>query len=257
MSLGDDIAERFREAACVGDLTLLTKLELQGVDLNSKNSMNGWTALHWACKRNHVAVVKYLLDRGADRNIKNKDGHTPAQLTSNEEIRNLLGVSSECEVKTTPLPILPNYLASPAFPYISNDRDNQSHFPVNSMYYKASGGDGRSVYTPTVSSSMSDELVLKARLANSDEKDFIEIELPRTQLHFAGLFSLMCAELGVDKSLVAKIRKLPDTIIRKDKDVKRLTDFQELELVLTNKAASAASRTYCLAPARNNETILY
>lgn len=100
-------------------------------------------------------------------------------------------------------------------------------------------------------------MVLKARLANSDEKDFIEIELPHTQQTFAGLFNLMCAELGVDKGLVAKIRKLPDTIVRKDKDVKRLTDFQELELVLTNKAASASSRTYCLAPARNNETILY
>ncbi|KYO31063.1 hypothetical protein Y1Q_0016431 [Alligator mississippiensis] len=29
-----------------------------------------------------------------------------------------------------------------------------------------------------------------------------------------------------------KIRKLPDTLVRKDKDVARLQDFQELELVL-------------------------
>lgn len=101
------------------------------------------------------------------------------------------------------------------------------------------------------------ELVLKVRIANSDEKDFIEIELPHTHLNFSGLLNLMCAELGVDKSLVAKIRKLPDTIVRKDKDVRRLKDLQELELVLTNKAISASSRTYSLGPARNNETILY
>lgn len=49
------------------------------------------TALHWACKRNHMAVVQYLVEKGADKNVKNKDGHIPAQLTSNEEIRQILG----------------------------------------------------------------------------------------------------------------------------------------------------------------------
>lgn len=101
------------------------------------------------------------------------------------------------------------------------------------------------------------ELVLKARIANSDERDFIEVELSLSTLTFTSLINLLCAELGVDKNLVAKIRKLPDTIVRKDKDVRRLKDFQELELVLTNKAMSSASRTYCLGPARNAETILY
>ena len=103
----------------------------------------------------------------------------------------------------------------------------------------------------------SSELVLKVRLANSAEKDFIEVELEESNKTFSSLMNLMCAELGVDKNLVSKIRKLPDTIVRKDKDVGRLLDFQELELVLTNKAMSAASRTYSLEPARNHETILY
>ena len=103
----------------------------------------------------------------------------------------------------------------------------------------------------------SSELVLKVRLANSDEKDFIEVELEEPNRSYTSLLNLMCAELGVDKNLVSKIRKLPDTIVRKDKDVGRLRDFQELELVLTNRAMSAASRTYSLEPARNHETILY
>lgn len=42
MSLGDDSGERLREAACVGDLSLVAKLESQGIDINSKNAMNGW-----------------------------------------------------------------------------------------------------------------------------------------------------------------------------------------------------------------------
>ncbi|KAH9490032.1 Transmembrane 9 super member 3 [Bulinus truncatus] len=42
MSLGDDTGERLREAACYGDLVSITKLESQGVDINSKNVVNGW-----------------------------------------------------------------------------------------------------------------------------------------------------------------------------------------------------------------------
>lgn len=101
------------------------------------------------------------------------------------------------------------------------------------------------------------ELVLKARIANGEEKDFIEIELDRSNMTFQHLLDTLCFELGVDKKLVAKIRKLPNTIVRKDKDVCRLTNFQEMELCLTNKAISASSRTYNLGPAKNNETILY
>ncbi|GFO04220.1 ankyrin repeat domain-containing protein 40-like [Plakobranchus ocellatus] len=248
----EEVNERLREAACVGDLNLLSKLLAQGASVNGKNGMNGWTPLHWACKRNHTSVVRHLLQQGADKNITNNDGHMPAQLSSNKEICELLGVSSESQVNSS-LPITPNYLANPPFPYSSDNLQPQ----VPAVPARYAGGD--SYLSSTVSRSMPsiDELVLKARLANSDEKDFIEIELEGSNKTFSNLMNLMCAELGVDKNLVAKIRKLPNTIIRKDKDVGRLQDFQELELVLTNKAMSAASRTYCLEPARNSETILY
>lgn len=106
------------------------------------------------------------------------------------------------------------------------------------------------------------EVVLKIRLANSDERDFLEVELDRSNWCFESLLNLMCRELVVDRRLVQKVRKLPDTIVRKDKDVRRLRDFQELELVLTNRAMSSASRNYSgLSPGLNNgvrnEQILY
>lgn len=104
------------------------------------------------------------------------------------------------------------------------------------------------------------ELVLKIRIAYTNDPDFIEVELPRVHLRYDALLNLMCAELGVDKQLVSRIRKLPNTIVRKDKDVGRLTDFQELELLLTNKATSAASRSYrgiTTSPNMTNEQILY
>lgn len=76
------------------------------------------------------------------------------------------------------------------------------------------------------------------------ERDFIEVDLDRSKLTYESLVSLLTKELGIDRQLLHKVRKLPNTIVRKDKDVQRLLDYQELELVLTTKAMSATSRTY-------------
>lgn len=87
------------------------------------------------------------------------------------------------------------------------------------------------------------ELVLKVRVANSDEKDFIEIDIPR-HISFDQLVTLMRSELAVDaKAVVKKVRKLPDTIIRNDRDVQRLHDYQELELVLVQTSAKSVAST--------------
>ncbi|XP_010213940.1 PREDICTED: ankyrin repeat domain-containing protein 40-like [Tinamus guttatus] len=76
------------------------------------------------------------------------------------------------------------------------------------------------------------ELVLKVRVQNLRDTDFIEIELDRQELTYQDLLRVSCCELGVNPEQVEKIRKLPNTLVRKDKDVARLQDFQELELVL-------------------------
>ncbi|NXX95545.1 ANR40 protein, partial [Centropus bengalensis] len=78
------------------------------------------------------------------------------------------------------------------------------------------------------------ELVLKVRIQNPNlkENDFIEIELNRQELTYQELLQVSCRELRVNPEHVQKIRKLPNTMLRKDKDVARLQDFQELELVL-------------------------
>ena len=98
------------------------------------------------------------------------------------------------------------------------------------------------------------ELVLKVRVANSIETDFIEIELDNRHLTFDNLVNMMCKELDLNKRLVSKIRKLPDTIVRKDKDVKRLKDFQELEVVVASKAVNQSSLNYGPQP---REMIVY
>ncbi|KFU98100.1 ANR40 protein, partial [Pterocles burchelli] len=91
------------------------------------------------------------------------------------------------------------------------------------------------------------ELVLKVRVQNLRDNDFIEIELDRQELTYQDLLRVSCCELGVNPEQVEKIRKLPNTLVRKDKDVARLQDFQELELVLVKSDSSpfrnAASST--------------
>lgn len=85
------------------------------------------------------------------------------------------------------------------------------------------------------------DLVLKVRVANSDEKDFIEIDVPR-QTTFDHLVTLMRTELALDtEAVVRKVRKLPDTIVRNDRDVRRLHDYQELELVLAHGSTKPVS----------------
>ena len=44
------LEEQFRESACYGDVDIMNSLLNAGVNVNSQNKMNGWTALHWACK---------------------------------------------------------------------------------------------------------------------------------------------------------------------------------------------------------------
>ncbi|XP_014804918.1 PREDICTED: ankyrin repeat domain-containing protein 40 [Calidris pugnax] len=311
--------ERLREAAAVGDAEEVRRLVELGVSLNSQNEVNGWTCLHWACKRNHAAVVAYLLHAGADKEICTKKGERPAQLTSKREIRKMLGVEDDelsDLTKDSDLPIIPNYLANPPFPYVYNtmshslpdpspngsishsepqDTDSSSLPDVERCPCAASQrgtaapeaagkGDMPSLPPratpihqrgPLYPGSMSwsrgppspagsnqplpqqenvgpvpafqpvfftgafplnmQELVLKVRIQNPNlrENDFIEIELDRQELTYKELLRVSCHELGVNPEHVQKIRKLPNTMLRKDKDVARLQDFQELELVLT------------------------
>ncbi|KAM6403348.1 ankyrin repeat domain-containing protein 40 isoform 2-T2 [Rhynochetos jubatus] len=297
--------ERLREAAALGDAEEVQRLVELGVSLNSQNEVNGWTCLHWACKRNHAPVVAYLLHAGADKEILTKKGERPAQLTSKREIRKMLGVEDD-ELpdlkKDSDLPIIPNYLANPPFPYVYHTSSNSVPDPsVNGSIspaespgphpsspdvepcartpaqrgtaapegglpslpggctappcskavlqrgplYQGSVPWSRSPPAPAGSHQPLpqqengscagpvpafqpvfftgafplnlQELVLKVRIQNPNlrENDFIEIELDRQELTYKELLRVSCRELGVNPEHVQKIRKLPNTMLRK------------------------------------------
>lgn len=73
-------------------------------------------------------------------------------------------------------------------------------------------------------------LLVKIRVSGSGESDFYEVELP--SLTYETLLKACAEEVEVAASQIAKIRKLPNIMVRRDRDVQRLKDGQELEVVL-------------------------
>ena len=61
--------ETLWEAARQGDLATIERLVGEGLDFDAKTRY-GATALSFACDKGHVDVARYLVDRGADVNVK-------------------------------------------------------------------------------------------------------------------------------------------------------------------------------------------
>ncbi|XP_053157759.1 ankyrin repeat domain-containing protein 40-like [Hemicordylus capensis] len=317
--MSSHLEERLREAAALGDLQEVQALLRLGVEVNAQNEINGWTCLHWACKRNHTQVVAYLLDSGADKEIFTDTGELAVQLTSKKEIRKILGdeIEDSKEVNDLKLPAPSTPLTNVPFPCTYNQERNSlqdtsalpqdAYIPISPLSRgepspcrpailpnetELPGEDrregelasptstgasehvkpqvqncpvssspvclNRALFTPAASRQHvphqaqpllltgtfpynMQELVLKVRVQNPNENDFIEIELDRQELTYQDLLRVSCSELGVNPEQVEKIRKLPNTLVRKDKDVARLLDFQELELVLVRNISSFRS----------------
>lgn len=99
---------------------------------------------------------------------------------------------------------------------------------------------------------------MKIRIAGSNDPDFIEVEVPRWKLTYNTLLKICCEELEVNEAQVERVRKLPNTRLRKDSDVKRLVNFQCLEVVLK---APLTTDKYCNSyqsiSTHKDQTILY
>nr|CAD7203573.1 unnamed protein product [Timema douglasi] len=222
----------------------------------------GMTALHWAAKRGRRDIVALLLANGADLSLTTTKGETAASLCTSAEVYKLLNPNADVPPELGPsLPITPGYLRYP---------------PLNSKVQSSGKTTLQTTDVPLSPSSLKptggcvvDELVLKVRVAHSGDPDFIEVELPRQELTFSRLLRVCCEELGVNANQVFRIRKLPDTLVRKDKDVQRFCNFQELELVVapppgkgkltpgSNGLVTANMNGYQSISLFKNQTILY
>jgi len=145
-----------------------------------------------------------------------------------------------------PLTITPHYLSSPKNGYKVN---------LNSQPLKLSS------HLAEKTNKEFHELVLKLRLAYSTDTDFIEVEIIKSELTYTTLLDLCCSELGLNSKYVERLRKLPNTWLRKDKDVQRLKDFEEIEVVLVGSkpkpSNEPAEPLNIVGPAIKNQTIFY
>ncbi|RZF34625.1 hypothetical protein LSTR_LSTR008650 [Laodelphax striatellus] len=251
------LEENLREAACIGDIDTVEELLSKGIEPNAKHDINGWTALHWAAKRGHKDIVALLLEHGADMDILTEKGECPLSLATRPEVRQLLGADPGSMIvnQDSSLPITPSYLKNPplhskvdAAVYSNGGGSSrrsrqQNHHGGSAVAHDTAvaaphggGGSGHSQNQMAhAANGSNDELVLKVRVANSGDPDFMEVELPQNELTYYTLLRVCCEELGITTSQVIRIRKLPDTMIRKDKDVQRLANFQEIELVVAGQ----------------------
>ncbi|OBZ87536.1 Ankyrin repeat domain-containing protein 40 [Choanephora cucurbitarum] len=120
MPLGDEREHTLREVAALGNIKATLHLAHSGVNVNSQNAMNGWTALHWAAHRGHEHVVTALLRSGADPLIKTQKGQTALDLAAHHppviEILQTAVSESDAAILVGPepsLPIVPTYLSNP------------------------------------------------------------------------------------------------------------------------------------------------
>ncbi|CAI5780236.1 repeat and SAM domain-containing 6 [Podarcis lilfordi] len=78
--INDDGASPLMIAAVTGQLPLVQLLVSRNVDIDKQDTMHGWTALMQATYHGNKEVVKYLLNQGADVNLRAKNGYTAFDL---------------------------------------------------------------------------------------------------------------------------------------------------------------------------------
>ncbi|KAK9883076.1 hypothetical protein WA026_001278 [Henosepilachna vigintioctopunctata] len=243
----DCLEEKLREAACVGDRETVEKLLSQDININSRHNINGWTALHWACKRGHEDIARILLKQGADPSILTNKNETAAYLCSNPSILDILGTGDNLSSGITNLnnsEYIPHYIRIPT--EAETTRPRFKHPNINNMP------------TTMLPSVQNDDIVLKIRVSGSSDPDFIEVDIPKWKLTYKNLLKLCCEELQCSEDQVERIRKLPNTRLRNDNDVHRLEHYQALELVMKGPPGTERpTNCYQSISTCKDQTILY
>ena len=146
------------------------------------------------------------MSNGAKVDIENNEGKTPGQVAADENVRNILG-STETPVTVTETNYVPNYLQNPAFCHkvdldiVENGATDQNNQPIatldkdviNEVLKKSSYEEvlKKSSFHQERQETKSKLLILKIRIANQTDQDFIEMDVEENQRSFQSLKVLM------------------------------------------------------------------
>lgn len=93
--LKNEEGNALQHVAVLGNnLPLLKYLIVKQADINIKNNNFGTTPLHFAVVNSNLEVVKLLLESGAKLNIEDNNHHTPLQLPTSQKISTLLAMQA-------------------------------------------------------------------------------------------------------------------------------------------------------------------
>ena len=198
--------------------------------------------INYLSKLANKILLQILLANGAKKNLKNNDDKTAGEVTSDMAIKQLLTEEIPMEEKMTKAlssnpnltleEFVPNYLKIPSAN--QNLILNERSLNKDDIYQELKKIEVKQ-NNPCSNVPMSDTgcevKILKIRVANGDP-DFIETDLFEVDQTYQNLLVLLCLELNVPMEKVERIRKLPNTKLRRDIDVKRLHNYSELELEL-------------------------
>ena len=155
-----------------GCLVLLLELAVntKNTDLLNEYDNDGNTILHYVCMSLNKDLVKYLVDYGANMNIKNKDGKLPIDLCSGrimKDIKDILenhAVRTEHALSSSSLSLSTNILTIDEILSPSKDNNGDTNYAdlevdldINnvSLNFDLSINPNTSNNTPIVSSSLS------------------------------------------------------------------------------------------------------
>ena len=142
------------------------------------------------------------MSNGAKVDIENNEGKTPGQVAADENVRNILG-STETPVTVTKTNYVPNYIQNPAFCHkvdldiVENGATDQNNQPIatldkdviNEVLKKSSYEEvlKKSSFYQERQEPNSKILILKIRIANQTDQDFIEMDVEENQRSFQSL----------------------------------------------------------------------
>ncbi len=101
-ALDNSIKMEYLNAVKRNNISKVVSLVSEGIDINTRDEKNGWTALHYAVYYGYYKTAKYLLENGALTEVRNKDGETPLHIAVKKGniklVKLLLEYGAETEV---------------------------------------------------------------------------------------------------------------------------------------------------------------